>query len=40
MKSGGAVVVNDWIDGVDALLMSWYAGMKEGTLWPRSSSAT
>jgi beta-glucosidase len=31
IKSGGAVVVNDWIDGVDAVLMSWYAGMKEGT---------
>jgi beta-glucosidase len=31
MKSGGAVVVNDWIDDVDALLMGWYGGMKEGT---------
>lgn len=31
VKSGGAVVVDDWIDGVDALLMAWYAGMKEGT---------
>jgi beta-glucosidase len=30
-KSGGAVVVDDWIGGVDALVMSWYAGMKEGT---------
>lgn len=31
MKSGGAIVVDDWIAGVDALVMSWYAGMKEGT---------
>lgn len=31
VKSGGAVVVKDWIGGADALLMSWYAGMKEGT---------
>jgi beta-glucosidase len=30
VKSGGAVVVKDWIGGVDALVMSWYAGMKEG----------
>lgn len=30
-KSGGAILVNDWIEGVDALLMGWYAGMKEGT---------
>lgn len=31
VKSGGAVVVKPWIDGVDALLMAWYAGMSEGT---------
>jgi len=30
-KSGGAIVVKDWIDDADALVMSWYAGMKEGT---------
>jgi len=30
-KSGGAIVVDEWIDGVDALLMAWYGGMKEGT---------
>jgi beta-glucosidase len=30
-KAGGAIVVNPWIDGVDGLLMAWYAGMKEGT---------
>ncbi|HYG66363.1 MAG TPA: glycoside hydrolase family 3 N-terminal domain-containing protein [Anaeromyxobacteraceae bacterium] len=30
-KSGGAIVVDPWIDGVDALVMAWYAGMKEGT---------
>lgn len=31
MKSGAAVVVNPWEAGVDALVMAWYAGMKEGT---------
>lgn len=31
VKSGGAVVVADWVANVDALLMAWYAGMKEGT---------
>ncbi len=31
MKSGGAIVVNPWEGGVDAILMAWYAGMKEGT---------
>ena len=31
MKSGGAVVVKPWIGGVDAVVMAWYAGMKEGT---------
>ncbi|TAL35746.1 MAG: hypothetical protein EPN93_09835 [Spirochaetes bacterium] len=30
VKSGGAVIVNDWIGGVDALIMSWYGGMREG----------
>jgi len=30
-KSGGAIVVKDWIDDVDAFIMSWFAGMKEGT---------
>jgi beta-glucosidase len=30
MKSGGAIVT-PWIDGVDAVLMAWFAGMKEGT---------
>lgn len=31
LKSGGAVLVNDWVDGVDAVVMAWYDGMKEGT---------
>ncbi len=31
MKSGGAIVVKDWVGGVDALLMAWFGGMKEGT---------
>lgn len=31
MKSGGAIVVSPWVDGVDAVIMAWYAGMKEGT---------
>ncbi|MCB9735146.1 MAG: glycoside hydrolase family 3 C-terminal domain-containing protein [Deltaproteobacteria bacterium] len=30
LKSGGAIVVDPWLDGVDAVLMAWYAGMKEG----------
>jgi beta-glucosidase len=30
-KSGGAVAVSDWVGGVDAFLMAWYAGMQEGT---------
>lgn len=30
LKSGGAVDVAPWIDGPDAVLMTWYAGMKEG----------
>ena len=31
MKSGGAIAVADWVDGVDALIMAWFGGMKEGT---------
>ncbi|MDP1918964.1 MAG: glycoside hydrolase family 3 N-terminal domain-containing protein [Myxococcales bacterium] len=31
MKSGGAVLVSGWVAGVDAVLMAWFAGMKEGT---------
>jgi beta-glucosidase len=31
VKSGGAVVVSDWIDDVDALIMIWFGGMQEGT---------
>ncbi|MGM0575795.1 MAG: glycoside hydrolase family 3 C-terminal domain-containing protein [Myxococcota bacterium] len=31
MKSGGAIVVDGWLDGADAVVMAWYAGMKEGT---------
>ena len=31
MKSGGAIVVADWVQGVDALLMAWFGGMQEGT---------
>lgn len=31
LKSGGSVVVKDWVNGVDGVLMAWYAGMKEGT---------
>ncbi len=31
MKSGGAVLVSDWVQGADAVLMAWFAGMKEGT---------
>ncbi|MBS2023236.1 MAG: glycoside hydrolase family 3 C-terminal domain-containing protein [Deltaproteobacteria bacterium] len=30
-KSGGAVLVKDWIGSVDAHLHAWYAGMAEGT---------
>ena len=30
LKSGGAVVVDDWVAGADAVLMAWYAGMSEG----------
>jgi beta-glucosidase len=30
VKSGGAIVT-PWIGGVDAVVMAWYAGMKEGT---------
>ncbi len=41
MKSGGAVVVDPTgLAGVDAVLMAWFAGMKEGTALARSSSAT
>jgi beta-glucosidase len=29
VKSGGAVV-GDWIDDVDALIMAWFGGMREG----------
>ena len=31
MKSGGAIDVKSWVDGVDAVVMTWYDGMKEGT---------
>jgi beta-glucosidase len=31
LKSGGTVVVKDWVAGADAVLMAWFAGMKEGT---------
>lgn len=31
LKSGGAVLVNDWAGGADAILHAWFAGMKEGT---------
>jgi beta-glucosidase len=30
-KSGGAVLVKDWIGSVDAYIHAWYAGMSEGT---------
>lgn len=30
LKSGGAVVVKDWIGDVDAVLHTWFGGMKEG----------
>ncbi len=30
LKSGGAVVVKDWIGSVDAVLHTWFGGMKEG----------
>jgi len=31
LKSGGAVIVNPWEGSVDAIIMAWYAGMREGT---------
>ena len=31
LKSGGAIIVDPWLAGVDAVVMAWYAGMKEGT---------
>jgi beta-glucosidase len=31
MKSGGAIVVDPWRSQVDAIVMAWFAGMKEGT---------
>jgi beta-glucosidase len=31
MKSGGAVVTSPWDGSVDAVLMAWFGGMKEGT---------
>ena len=31
LKSGGAVVVKDWIGGVDAVIHAWFSGMAEGT---------
>lgn len=31
MKSGGAILVDEWHEGADAILMAWFAGMKEGT---------
>ena len=31
LKSGGAVIVNPWESSVDAIVMAWFAGMKEGT---------
>jgi beta-glucosidase len=31
LKSGGAVVVTPWVAGVDAVVMAWFGGMKEGT---------
>lgn len=31
LKSGGAVDVKSWVDGVDAVVMAWFGGMKEGT---------
>jgi beta-glucosidase len=30
LQGGSAIVVRDWIDEVDALLMSWYAGCEGG----------
>lgn len=30
LKSGGAVVVKDWIGGVDAVIHAWFGGMGEG----------
>jgi beta-glucosidase len=31
VESGGAVVVSDWIDDIEALLMAWYGGVEGGT---------
>src|SRR5690606_10540519 len=31
LKSGGAVVVEDWLGDVDAIIHAWFGGMKEGT---------
>jgi beta-glucosidase len=31
MKSGGAIAVGGWVGGVDALIMTWFGGMREGT---------
>lgn len=31
MKSGGAIDVEEWIDGADAVIMAWFGGMGEGT---------
>ena len=31
LKSGGAVVVDAWQAGVDAILTPWFGGMSEGT---------
>jgi beta-glucosidase len=30
LQGGSAIVVREWVDGVDALLMSWYAGREGG----------
>lgn len=30
VKSGGVAVVHDWLGGVDAVIQSYYAGMREG----------
>jgi beta-glucosidase len=31
LEAGSAVVVRDWVDAVDGLLMAWYPGMEGGT---------
>jgi beta-glucosidase len=31
LKSGGAIIVDPWLAGADAVVMAWFAGMKEGT---------